>query len=371
MGVFAVATMPDTAPPAPADNLVLAAPIKKWDEAVPLGNGLLGGLLWGEKSLVRLSLDRGDLWDERPSAEPGWWKNQPWKKGGDWDNPYRGATPTKLPAGRLEIALDPSQQVKSFELNLATAEGFAHFADGTKLDAFFSATVPVSLIRIPGPEPKSFDLIPAGAKKEGGNAGPSSGGAVGRLGYPPAKTGSEGPAKWYVQEAAEGMKYCACIETKRVGDETLAAVTVTSTKDGADLLGLARKRCSDAIAQGYTAMLKPHTAWWKEFWAQSGVQVPEPAIERYYFLARYFYGAASRRGAPPMPLQDVGKFNPTEFDARQIVRAAKAGGLKGLVIVAKQFSRRFCSPSRSRLAISSSLHCTAPMIIRSASQNSG
>ena len=33
----------------PADqNLVLQAPITTWDEAVPLGNGLMGGLLWGE-----------------------------------------------------------------------------------------------------------------------------------------------------------------------------------------------------------------------------------------------------------------------------------------------------------------------------------
>ena len=40
-------------------NLKLAAPIDSWDEAVPLGNGTMGVLLWGEASLIRLSLDRG------------------------------------------------------------------------------------------------------------------------------------------------------------------------------------------------------------------------------------------------------------------------------------------------------------------------
>ena len=34
--------------PDSALNLKLAAPIASWDEAIPLGNGLLGGLLWGE-----------------------------------------------------------------------------------------------------------------------------------------------------------------------------------------------------------------------------------------------------------------------------------------------------------------------------------
>jgi hypothetical protein len=41
------------------------APIKTWDEALPLGNGLTGGLLWGSGNTINLSLDRGDLWDER------------------------------------------------------------------------------------------------------------------------------------------------------------------------------------------------------------------------------------------------------------------------------------------------------------------
>lgn len=32
-------------------NLVLKAPVTTWDEALPLGNGLMGGLLWGKKTL--------------------------------------------------------------------------------------------------------------------------------------------------------------------------------------------------------------------------------------------------------------------------------------------------------------------------------
>ena len=55
-----------------------AAPIERWDEAVPLGNGLMGGLLWGGGNTLKISLDRGDLWDLRmPQAfqQPDWtWK---------------------------------------------------------------------------------------------------------------------------------------------------------------------------------------------------------------------------------------------------------------------------------------------------------
>ncbi len=305
----------------PADqNLVLQAPITTWDEAVPLGNGMMGGLLWGEAHTIRLSLDRGDLWDERPAGEKEWWKTRTFAKAAElvaqqdfgtvaqwWDSPYNGVTPTKLPAGRLEITLDAVQTIERFELNLATAEGIAHFAGGQRLETFFSAAEPVALLRIPGPGPQAVNLIPSGAKPEGGDAGPSSGGAVSQLGYPAAQHGRDDSATWYVQEAADGLQYCACVASRRVGAETLLAVAVTSTNDAVDLLGLARQRCTAALATGYEVMRRPHVAWWETFWNRSSITLPaaELAISRQYHLVQYFYGAASRRGAPPMPLQGV------------------------------------------------------------------
>ncbi len=289
-----------------ANTLELSAPIKSWDEAVPLGNGLMGGLLWGGENVIRLSLDRGDLWDERPHHEPGWWKNRPWHKGGDWDGPYNGVTPTKLPAGRLQITLAPRQRIESFSLRLDTAEGVANLAGGgAAIQVYYSATQPVVMMRIPGPEPVAFELIPSGASPQGGAVGPSSGGAVAKLGYASAKHGTEGQARWYVQDAADGFQYCACLETRREGDATLVALTVTSTNDGPDVLALARERCAKALAAGYDALFVPHAAWWREFWGQSDLTVPEAPIDNYYQLCRYYYGAASRRGAPPMPLQGV------------------------------------------------------------------
>jgi len=60
-----------SAQPSPRSNPHLVAPIATWDEAIPLGNGLLGGLLWGGDSRLNISLDRGDLWDLRPAARYG------------------------------------------------------------------------------------------------------------------------------------------------------------------------------------------------------------------------------------------------------------------------------------------------------------
>jgi alpha-L-fucosidase 2 len=298
-------------------NLVLAAPIDHWDEAVPLGNGLLGGLLWGEGRTIRLSLDRGDLWDLRtpPAVHEAGFTYANLQKlvrekdqraiGRLFDAPYNHPTPTKIPAGRLEVVLDPARSLTSFELDLATAEGRAALTDGRRIDVFFSAVSPVALMRIPGAAPGEVRLrIPGGGGGGGGDTGPDSH-AVASLGYPPAQLGRDDSTRWFVQDTAGGLSYCVCTRTLRLPDATLIAVTVTSTADGPDPLVLARKRLAEALSTSYAEAFKPHAAWWDRFWSQSRVSVPEPAIQQQYDLVQYFYGACSRRGAPPMPLQGV------------------------------------------------------------------
>ncbi len=289
--------------PGKETDLVLAAPITTWDEGIPLGNGLLGGLLWGEGQTIRLSLDRGDLWDERPRAGI---RRQDFnyatairlvKEGKNdrfnaiFDYPYFGLHPTKIPAGRLEITLATGQPLKEFELVLASAEGRVRLTGGSQVDAFFSAVEPVALMRLPGPEPKELRLLAPQSVKQ--------------LGYPPPQTGQAGSVRWFIQEAALGLRYCVAVGSIRAANSTLLAITVTSTKDGQDPLGVARQRLEKSLSAGYEKMCEPHWAWWREFWGRSQVEVPEPAILRQYRLAQYFYGAASRRASPPMPLQGV------------------------------------------------------------------
>ena len=63
-------------------ELKLKAPITSWDEAIPVGNGILGGMLWGHDNTIKLSLSRGDLWDETtlPEIKEGDWNFANMKK---------------------------------------------------------------------------------------------------------------------------------------------------------------------------------------------------------------------------------------------------------------------------------------------------
>jgi len=92
-------------------------PAMVWDEAIPLGNGLLGALVWGDGKPLRISLDRTDLWDLRPvpefnATEYSYRTMRQWVKEGRladlhrlYDAPYGNPGPTKIPAGRIELTL--------------------------------------------------------------------------------------------------------------------------------------------------------------------------------------------------------------------------------------------------------------------------
>lgn len=279
----------------------LEAPIKTWDEAIPLGNGIMGGLLWGSGNAINLSLDRGDLWDERlPKVfgEPGWGFNdiKALVAAGNqreivrkYDQPYREPAPTKLPGGRLVLALDESRQARVFTLDMRKAVGSVDLGSGT-LECFFCATERVAMIRVGDPAVAHKFLRPAGLDK---------------LGYKPAVFGESNGMSWMVQEAALGLTYAVVVASKKVGKGTELAVAVTTNTTGDDPLGIATERVSKALAAGYDAMLIPHRKWWDRFWAISSVDVPNERIQRHYNLVKYFYGAASRPDAPPIPLQGV------------------------------------------------------------------
>ena len=104
--------------PRPEHGLHYDKPATVWDEAMPLGNGLLGALVWGGGEPVeplRISLDRTDLWDLRPvpefhTAEYSYKMMRQWVQDRRltdlhrlYDDPYGNPGPTKIPAGRIEL----------------------------------------------------------------------------------------------------------------------------------------------------------------------------------------------------------------------------------------------------------------------------
>lgn len=294
------------AQPKPFSNLTLTAPIATWDEAIPLGNGLLGGLLWGGGSTLNLSLDRADLWDLRPAATYGaegyryadMVRLVREKKEDSlhirFDHPYDNiAYPTKLPGGRIVLSLAPTDSTRRFALNLADAETHVALSTG-EAGAFFSAVDTVALVRVPSLRTVSI-------------VRPNS---LDKLGYGAARYGSDTVGgvrlQWMTQRAAGDLVYVVAVGERVTGTTSLVAVTIATSHDGADPVRVARARISRAMAAGYDRMRVPHRAWWSRYWrTSSALTVPDTALQAHLDLVQYFYGAGARDGAPPIPLQGV------------------------------------------------------------------
>ncbi|MBL9134249.1 MAG: glycoside hydrolase N-terminal domain-containing protein [Verrucomicrobiales bacterium] len=295
--------------PAPDTGLRLSAPIQTWDEGIPLGNGTMGVLLWGETNRIRLSLDRGDLWDERPSqafqkvrSRFTWAEMQrmvreqraaEFNEVFDANYDYNGP-PTKLPAGRLELVLAPDALLSEFELKLGPALGIARLSDQREIHAIVGADAvkaPVTLVQVP---PYAF--------REVRLRSPDS---VQKLGYPPAQPGDSERARWFLQPTVEGGSYAVYVGWREQDGAVLMGVTVATSREGKDPVAVARSRIDRALKDRWEIRYRRHSQWWTTFWEQSSVSLPDSHLQQHYDLVRYFYGAASRRGAPPMPLQGV------------------------------------------------------------------
>lgn len=282
------------------DSLTLPAPIKRWDNALPLGNGLTGGLLWGEGSELRLSIDRGDLWDERgneDTRDPG--RNfQTLRKSiqerdrATWDRlfnrTYNGSPWTKIPGARLVMTLPEGRTASRFHLNFESATAAVDLSRG-KVEAFFSAERPVALLRVP--KGTRFQLVrPA---------------SIDRLGYPDPVIVRDGGCASFVQKTAEALEYAFTVRWAGAADGLLVAISTAALDDGGDPLEVADRRAGEALEAGWDVLHREHVAWWKRFYHTSGVEIPAPRLQHHYNLVKYYYGSASRTGAPPMPLQGV------------------------------------------------------------------
>jgi len=309
--------------PGPEHGLVYETPAMVWDEAMPLGNGMLGALVWGDGRPLKISLDRGDLWDLRKVPEfysdeyaddYNFQRMLEWRRAGRvkdlirmYEEPYHRPAPTKIPAGRIEIAFGDDAKFESARLDLRRAVATVRLAGGVTAEVFVHAVEPVGLIRIRGTEKINLRLAAppfAGQVKEAASGGIGAG-DLRQLGYPPPEQMSGPDWQAYVQEGAEGFRYAVYVAWEQDEDAWVGAWTIASNFERSNVLALARRRVRAALREGYPALQASHTAWWDRYWRASSIRIPNAVVERQWFLDQYKFGSASRRGAPPINLQGV------------------------------------------------------------------
>lgn len=296
-------------------DLQYDTPALTWDDGLPLGNGQIGCLVWGTAEALRLSLDRGDLWDSTPSGL----HEMPYfcyedlvergKRGAEeelrekYTAFYDLPTPTKLPAGRLMLSFPAEYKVRS-RLVMATAH--AELQVGPfEGEGFVCAEQNVGYLRLHCPASAfSMQLQRPEFGSEHDEVDESLPiDSLKRLHYPAPKWGTEGNCRWYVQGVGN-FEYGVFFSKQEKDGAVTIAYTVAASTDGPDWKQAALARLA-APADTYERDFKAHTLWWENYWSESSVTLPEKLFEKNWYLINYLLGACSRKGFLPMPLQGV------------------------------------------------------------------
>jgi alpha-L-fucosidase 2 len=318
------------------NDLVFNELATSWDEAIPLGNGMLGALVWQNGEKLRFSLDRADLWDLRPVENLSWpefsfnWvqeqvKNNTYRNIQEmFDVPYdQMPAPSKIPGAALEFEIGTLGKVKSVRLDITAAVCLVEWENGAKLETYVHAESQAGWFRFTGvPEDFAPQIIPPQYKKqtESGEDSPVTGQDLQRLGYEQGTVTSETQKQIYRQQGWNGFEYEVAVAWQNSGNNISGVWSITSSFSENEGGKSAGKLVAEMINEtSFDVTFKTHLGWWQKYWGKSSVTLPDSILEMQYYLEMYKFGAAARDNTPPISLQavwtaDNGKLPPWKGD---------------------------------------------------------
>lgn len=285
--------------------------ITNWDEAIPLGNGMLGCLIYGEGPLT-FAIDRIDLWDERPrefiSAKEFNYKNlikyctgdeKDWKeKQRIFEQKNKNNYPTKLSAGRIYIDLGFTTKDVSSKLDIYTAEAQICAKQGTNkvvLNSFICATKQVGVIKVKGEVKLSVRVPEYFYSTDETNT----------LNYPDTKYFNKDGYVYYIQNTCTDYSFGVFIKIIERNGFNEIFYTVANNEDDAYFIDSAKVFLTKMANIGYDALFAEHKLWWKKYWNKSSIRIADEKLSRLYYINWYLFASTSRKGCYPMPLQGV------------------------------------------------------------------
>lgn len=299
-------------PPASSD-LSFTTLAATWDEGMPLGNAIIGALVWQKGGALRMSLDHVGLWDLRPMGKREllpernfkWLQGQVAKKDYSlvkqtYEDPYSELPyPTKIPGGALEFDTSGLGEVEAARLSLGTALCEVKWRGGARMTAFVHATENHGWFRFenvpPGFAPA---LVPPGYQPPPGGAAQD----LHRLGYAQGSVTTNGATIVYRQPGSEGFSYEIAVSHRAAGSGIEGVWAIVPKPEGGARAAAAAEA---ALKQGFAKAFDAHAGWWGRYWSKSSVDIPDPVLAKQYHNEMYKFGSAARSHSPPISLQAV------------------------------------------------------------------
>ena len=293
-----------------AHCIVHRQPPKEWCDGFPMGNGVLGVMVWGDGAPLSFTLDRADLWDIRNNLD---YMNSPdfnyaslcrlvsekrfdeveevFENRQLRDNPV---CPTKVSIGRMEVSIGKAEAYEcTLDIDEAIFYGTLRIERQTyHVESFVHHDKNMLCMHMePRPDDVKMRFIPLAQIDK----------SLAKLNHPDPVTTEAGEVCTFVQEIPEGLFY-AVVWSGSGCDCFVAVETASSAKEA---LGKAIQVRDEAVRAGFETLRQEHSKKWHAFWEQSMVCLPEEDLEFLWHYGLYLLASSAKKGALPPGLQGL------------------------------------------------------------------
>ncbi len=292
----------------------------KWLEGIPLANGDIGIMIWGDGNPLKFTLDKYDAWEteEQPLQEEsyeGFKENvKKLKKktlnGQFIYDPYLSNSklnakgkkyPTRLPLPRLEIKFNNKFNWIKGSLLLNKALSKIEGKAGNKkveIKTFVHSLKNIIFIKFKNLSPGEI-LV----KLRWDHLNRNTRNLLKSWGYKNPVIINNGNSGSLFFEGPKDFKLNINWRKIKTKDGTLIKLALISNHDSKKPIKKTKELIKES--KNFKKEFTSHFAWWKNFWKKSFLSIPDFRLESLYYIELYKLGSLSRAGELPISLQGL------------------------------------------------------------------
>jgi alpha-L-fucosidase 2 len=284
-----------------------AFPLPRTHTGIPLGNGVLGALIWGEANSLKITLGRADFWDHRGGLP--WTELMTFTTIHDLlvskDEEHLRAIfqggpvpegqprqPSVLPLGRLELHFPLSWRLTRGSLNLQNGEAVVRLLDEHEHEheTMFNLSIhrPLLHVRLPAAVP-----LPAIQRL---SAWSYVGDYLQSVSFqPPLFFEQQEIAGWVQMRPTDPS---LCLGYRAIDQELW--ITAVYGQENRAAIAAATSSLDKAVTSGAEHLHAENAQWWKTYWEQvPSISIPHQKLSfRYYYGMYRFAGLTAPQGVP-------------------------------------------------------------------------
>jgi hypothetical protein len=257
-------------------------------ESLILGNGDLYGIVWTKDNNLFMRITKNDIWDARVNTSEDGELPRVNLATHEITGP-EGAPPgyaLPYPQPRCAAALQMGSVPKAMTAVLELEKAFVSIKPEGQANTELRILHDKNVLLVKSPNPVTLEAIKAES-------------------LPDASLGNSEGVSWLLMKMPgdidyKGMDYALAVAT--LGDLKAVSLVTSFDIDDGDVLKHAIELAKNTIAVEEETLIAKHEQAWQKFWSQSGVQLEDKVLQRWWYRLLYFAQIVAKPGAQPIGL---------------------------------------------------------------------